>query len=104
MENELELENEIYSIEILCQGKYESWDFDSEKKRNYFFDKVKREFSGKEIKEKEEDVDDSKIVQLSATNLQIKIDGVSQVVPYVWYDASLFEEMLHFINHKYEQF
>lgn len=104
MEKELEMGNAIYSIELLCQGKYESWDFDSEKKRNYFYDKVKKEFSGHEIREKEEDVDDSKIAQLSATNLQIKSDGVSQVVPYVWYDASLFEEMLHFINQKYEHF
>ncbi|MGK7378187.1 hypothetical protein ACSFXN_10165 [Planococcus sp. 1R117A] len=103
MGKDLEMENEIYSIELLCQGKYESWDFESETKRNWFFEKVKKEFAGHEIHENEEDVDDSKIAQLSATNLQIKSDGVSQVVPYVWYEANLFEEMLEFINRKYEQ-
>ncbi|RNF40447.1 hypothetical protein [Planococcus salinus] len=96
------MEENMYSIELLHQGKYESWDFKDEKTRDEMFEKVKKEFADRRIDEKNEDVDDSKIVQLSATNLKIKDDGVSQTVPYEWYRSSAFNDILVSLNHRYE--
>lgn len=96
------MEEDIYSIELLHQGKYESWDFEKEAARDYFFNKVKKEFAGHEIRDKEEDVDDRRIVQLSATSLKIKNGSVDQTVPYEWYDQDSFEDMLAFINRNYD--
>lgn len=96
------MEEDIYSIELLHQGKYESWDFASEEERNEFFEDVKKKFNGQEIKDRN-DVEDTRIVQLSATSLQIKKDGVSQTVPYKWYDAESYEDILKYINDNYSK-
>ncbi|MDN7241043.1 hypothetical protein QWY14_04535 [Planococcus sp. N028] len=93
----------LYSIELLHRGKYESWDFSDERVRDAFFKKVKERFAGKEIKDRN-NVEDMAIVQLSATNLQIKEKNeVSQVVPFEWYDYDVFGEMLAFINREYNK-
>lgn len=91
----------VYSVELLHQGKYESWDFKSEEERNDFFEAVKEKFAGKEISHENEEVEDNQIVQLSATSLHMEQEGVKQTVPYVWYDAPVFEGMLEFINKRY---
>lgn len=93
---------DIYSIELLHQGKYESWDFSGEEKRNEFYEDVKNKFKGHEIKDRE-NVEDTRIVQLSSTSLQIKKDGVSQTVPYEWYDADSYEAILEYINKNYSE-
>lgn len=94
----------IYSIEILSRGKYESWDFENESERDEFYEKVKNEFSDKAIQDKNDEVGDSLIVQLSATSLKIKSDGdVDQTVPFEWYSAEYFEDILGFINKKYDK-
>lgn len=102
-DKDITMEEDMYSIELLHRGKYESWDFEDEAERDAFYDKVKKAFSGHEIQEKEDEVDDLRIVQLSATSLKIKNGIVDQTVPYVWYDQDSFEEMLDFINRNYEQ-
>lgn len=101
-DRDISMEEDIYSIELLHQGKYESWDFEDETERDAFYSKVKKEFSGREIHEKEDEVDDRRIVQLSATSLKIKNGNVDQTVPYEWYDQDSFQEMLGFINRNYE--
>lgn len=90
----------IYSIELLHQGKYDSWEFNNGSDRDKFYEKVKKQFLGKELKE-ESAIDDTRIVQLSATSLELGQDSVDQKIPYVWYDQDLFEEMLGFINKQY---
>lgn len=98
------MEENIYSIEILSRGKYESWDFEDEAQRDAFYEKVKERFAEDAIQEKNDDVDDSMIVQLSATSLKIKSDGdVDQIVPFEWYPDHLFQEILNFINGKYDK-
>jgi hypothetical protein len=97
------MEANIFSIELLHQGKYESWDFNSESERDAFFKKVKERYAGKEIQDRN-NAEDMKIVQLSATNLQIKGESdVSQVVPFEWYDYDVFGEMLSYINREYNK-
>lgn len=96
------MEENIFSIELLHRGKYESWDFKDEKTRDEMFEKVKKEFADRRIEEKTDAVDDSQIVQLSATSLKIKSDGVSQTVPYEWYRGSAFNDILLSLNHRYE--
>ncbi|MGI2326992.1 hypothetical protein [Planococcus sp. YIM B11945] len=97
------MEANLYSIELLHQGKYESWDFKNESERDSFFNMIKERYAGKEIQDRNK-VDDAKIVQLSATNLQIKGENeVSQHVPFEWYDYDLFGEMLSFINDAYNK-
>lgn len=95
-------EEEIYSIELLHQGKYESWDFASEGKRNEFYEAIKRSFKGQEIADRD-NAEDTRIVQLSSTSLQIKKDSVTQTVPYEWYDAESYEKILEYINKNYSE-
>lgn len=98
------MEENIYSVEILSRGKYESWEFDDEAERDAFYEKVKEQFAAHAIEDRNDEVDDSLIVQLSATSLKIKSDGdVDQVVPFEWYEADLFEDILGFINEKYDK-
>lgn len=92
----------IYSIELLHQGKYDSWEFSNNRDRDEFYEKVKKHFEGKELKE-ESATDDTRIVQLSATSLEMDKAGVEQKIPYVWYEGDLFEEMLGFINEQYAE-
>lgn len=99
------MEGNIFSIEIICQGKYESWDFRNEEARNKLYNKIKEQFRGDTIEDKESDVDDTQILQLSATSLKIKEDGeVDQQVPYEWYGAEQFEELLSYINNEYPKY
>ena len=97
------MEENLYTIEILHQGKYESWNFKSEAARDKFFENIKKKFTESEIPDKSDEVEDGRIVQLSASNLQMKNEGVSQTVPYEWFEAAIFEEMLTFINKEYEK-
>ncbi|HSP22441.1 MAG TPA: hypothetical protein VLQ20_08925 [Planococcus sp. (in: firmicutes)] len=90
----------IYSIELLHQGKYDSWEFSSDSDRDKFYESVKKKFMGKELKE-ELATDDTRIVQLSATSIEMDKESVDQKIPYVWYDQDLFEEMLGYINKQY---
>lgn len=99
------MEGNIFSIEIICQGKYESWDFRNEVARDELYDKILEKFNSHAIADKENDVDDTQILQLSATSLKIKEDGeVDQQVPYEWYDADQFEELLSYINNEYPKY
>lgn len=97
------MESNMFSIELLHQGKYESWEFANESERDALFNKVKERYAGKEIQDRN-NAEDMKIVQLSATNLHIKGENdVSQVVPFEWYDYDVFGEMLTFINSEYKK-
>ena len=97
------MEENMYSIELLHQGKYESWDFRDEAARDAVFNKVKQRYAGKEIQDRN-NVEDMKIVQLSSTNLQFKEkSNVSQVVPFEWYEYDVFGEMLAYINSEYNK-
>lgn len=99
------MEGNIFSIEIVCQGKYESWEFRNEVARDELFTKIMERFKPHAIEEKGDDVDDSRILQLSATSLKIKEDGnVDQQVPYEWYEADKFEEFLDYINNEYPKY
>lgn len=99
------MEGNIFSIEIICQGKYESWEFKNEQARNDLFKLILDKFSGYSIPDKSDAVDDSRILQLSATSLKIKEDGnVDQQVPYEWYEADQFEQLLGFINNEYPKY
>ncbi len=99
------MEGNIFSIEIISQGKYESWEFKNEEAREELFNKILERFNDHAIKDKSDDVDDSRIVQLSATSLKIKEDGkVDQQVPYEWYEADQFEQLLEFINDEYPKY
>lgn len=92
--------NHIFSIELLHQGKYDSWGFETEDDRNQFYEKIKEAFKEHELDE-ESATDDTRIVQLSATNLDISEEGVNQTIPYVWYDQEIFEKILKAINSHY---
>lgn len=99
------MEGNIFSIEIICQGKYESWEFKNEVARDELFNKILERYKDHAIEEKNEEVDDASILQLSATSLKIKEDGnVEQQVPYEWFDADQFEELLDFINNEYPKY
>lgn len=99
------MEGNIFSIEIICQGKYESWDFRNEEARDELYNKIKEQFSAHTIADKESEVDDTQILQLSATSLKIKEDGgVDQQVPYEWYGVEQFEELLSYINNEYPKY
>src|SRR5690554_3171016 len=97
------MEDNLYTIEILHQGKYESWNFKNESERDKFFEKIKTRYRGNLIEDKSDEVEDGRIVQLSASSLQMKNEGVSQTVPYEWFEAIIFDEMLSFINGEYEK-
>lgn len=94
--------NHVYSIELLHQGKYDSWEFKTEHDRDQFYQKIKKVFTGHEI-DGNSTIDDARIVQLSATSLDMSEEGVNQTSPYVWYDQELFEEILNIINKQYEK-
>lgn len=99
------MEGNIFSIEIISQGKYDSWEFRNEAARDEFFNEILNHFSEHAIRDKGDDVDDSSILQLSATSLKVKEDGnVDQQVPYEWYDASQFEAFLDYINNEYPKY
>lgn len=99
------MEENIFSIEILSQGKYESWDFKTEEAREELFKKILERFSEHAIADKNDDIDDSRILQLSATSLKINDDGnVDQQVPYEWFEADQFEKLLEFINSEYPKY
>lgn len=99
------MEGNIFSIEIISRGKYESWEFKNEEARDDLFKKILERFNEYAIADKSDDVDDSRIVQLSATSLKIKEDGnVDQQVPYEWYEADQFEQLLEFINNEYPKY
>ncbi|MFD1030808.1 hypothetical protein [Metaplanococcus flavidus] len=99
------MEGNIFSIEVISQGKYESWEFKNEVARDELFKKIMDRYQEHAIKEKSDDVDDSSILQLSATSLKIKEDGnVDQQVPYEWYDANQFGDLLDYINNEYPKY
>ena len=99
------MEGNIFSIEIISQGKYESWEFKNEAARDELFKKIMERFRKHAIQEKSDEVDDSSILQLSATSLKVKGDGqINQQVPYEWYDADQFGELLDFINNEYPNY
>lgn len=96
--------NSVYSIEILSSGKYESWEFEDRQKRDAFFEKVSRQHKGQKVKAGEEDIDDTRIVQLSSNNLEIKDDGkYNQDTSYEWFEYDTFSKMLDFINKEYDK-
>lgn len=96
--------NSVYSIEILSGGKYESWEFEDRQKRDAFFQKVSNQFKGQKVKEQEDEIDDSQIVQLSSNNLEIKDDGkYDQDTSYEWFEYDIFSKMLDFINKEYDK-
>lgn len=96
------MNDKIYTIELLYQGKYESWDFKDPVARNDLFIKTKEEFSPYSLDEENDDIDDLAIVQLSASSLHVKEDGdVTQRVPYEWFEGRVFRDMLAFINENY---
>lgn len=96
--------NSVYSIEILSSGKYESWDFENRQKRDVFFEKVCKQFKEQKVREQEEDIDDTQIVQLSSNNLEIKDDGkYDQDTSYEWFEYDIFSKMLDFINKEYDK-
>ncbi|MGH2317707.1 hypothetical protein ACRC6Q_08045 [Planococcus sp. SE5232] len=96
--------NSVYSIEILSSGKYESWEFEDRQKRDAFFEKVSRQFKEQKVKEQEDDIDDTQIVQLSSNNLEIKDDGkYNQDTSYEWFEYDIFSKMLDFINQEYDK-
>ncbi|HSI68550.1 MAG TPA: hypothetical protein VK947_14065 [Planococcus sp. (in: firmicutes)] len=97
------MEGNLYTIEILHQGKYESWNFKNETERNKFFERIKTEFKEQEIPDKSDDIEDERILQLSASSLKLKNEEVSQTVPFEWFEAIIFEDMLSFINEEYEK-
>ncbi|HSJ37369.1 MAG TPA: hypothetical protein VK945_04070 [Planococcus sp. (in: firmicutes)] len=99
------METNIYSIEIISRGKYESWGFKNEEARDELFKKILERFKDHAIADKGDDVDDARILQLSATSLKIKEDGnFDQRVPYEWYEADQFEALLDYINNEYTKY
>lgn len=99
------MEGNIFSIEVISQGKYESWEFKNEAARDELFKKILERFQEHAIADKSDDVDDSRILQLSATSLKIQEDGnVEQQVPYEWYEADQFEELLVYVNNEYPKY
>ncbi|WP_298827746.1 hypothetical protein [uncultured Planococcus sp.] len=96
--------NSVYSIEILSSGKYESWEFEDRQKRDAFFEKVSKQFKEQKVREQEDDIDDTQIVQLSSNNLEIKDDGkYDQDTSYEWFEYDIFSKMLDFINKEYDK-
>lgn len=97
------MNDKIYTIELLYQGKYESWDFKDPVTRNDLFNKAKEQFAEYAIDEKNDEVDDLAIVQLSASSLMVKEDGdIAQRVPYEWFHGRVFRDILAFINENYK--
>lgn len=99
------MEGNIFSIEVISQGKYESWEFKNEESRDELFKQILARFQVHAIADKSDEVDDTSILQVSATSLKLKEDGnVDQQVPYEWYDAAQFEELLDYVNNEYRKY
>ncbi len=93
----------VYSLEILYSGKYESWEFDDRQKRDEFYKKVAERFAKQEVKKEGNELEDTQIVQLSANNLEFQEEGVyTQDMIYEWFEYDIFNQMLEFINKEYE--
>ncbi|AIY05604.1 hypothetical protein Plano_1639 [Planococcus sp. PAMC 21323] len=96
------MNNNVYSIEILSSGKYESWEFESREKRDSFYHKLIHEFNNQKINKQESEVDDTKVVQLSSNNLELQKEGeYVQSMTVEWFDYDVFSRMLDFINSKF---
>ncbi|ANU23141.1 hypothetical protein [Planococcus donghaensis] len=92
----------VYSVEILYSGKYESWEFASREERDAFYEKVIREFNDQKVDKQEGEIDDTKIVQLSSNNLELQENGeYVQNMTIEWFDYDVFSKMLDYINHEY---
>ncbi|ANU28213.1 hypothetical protein [Planococcus versutus] len=94
----------VYSLEILYSGKYESWEFDDRPKRDDFYKKVVERFAKQEVKQAGNELEDTQIIQLSANNLEFQEEGkYTQDMIYEWFEYDIFNQMLEFINKEYEQ-
>ena len=97
-------EKQVYSIEVLCRGKYESWQFEQEVERDKFYESVKSQFVEQAFKEEPTDIEDSEILQLSANSMHIADDGdVDQQIRYDWFHYDSFGDMLSFINGRFKE-
>lgn len=97
------MSNNVFSMEILYSGKYESWKFEDRQKRDAFYEQVVQQFADQKINGQEEDIDDTHIVQLSSNNLEIQENGkYVQDTSYEWFEYDVFSQMLDFINDKYD--
>ncbi|AQU79452.1 MULTISPECIES: hypothetical protein [Planococcus] len=98
------MSNNVFSMEILYSGKYESWEFENRQKRDVFYEQVVQQFADQKINGQEEGIDDTRIVQLSSNNLKIQENGeYAQDTRYEWFEYDVFSQMLDFINNKYNQ-
>ncbi|MFC4712281.1 hypothetical protein [Planococcus dechangensis] len=92
-------EKQVYSIEVLCRGKYESWEFDQEDERDKFYEAVKKQFAGHAFEQEPTEVEDTDILQLSANSMHISDNGeVDQKMRYDWFHYDSFGDMMSFIN------
>lgn len=95
---------QVYSIEVLCRGKYESWEFDNEDERDTFYRAVKKQFAESAYDQEPADAQDTDILQLSANSLHINDkDEVEQKMHYDWFAYDSFGDMLSFINKRYKK-
>lgn len=96
------MNNNVYSVEILSSGKYESWEFESREVRDSFYNKVVNEFNEQKVNKEQGEIEDTMIVQLSSNNLELQKDGeYIQNMTVEWFDYDVFSRMLDFINSKF---
>ncbi|ANU17303.1 hypothetical protein BBI11_09840 [Planococcus maritimus] len=94
---------QVYSIEVLCRGKYESWEFEKEEERDRFYESVKKKFADHAFEQEPTDVEDTEILQLSANSMHIDDEGeVDQKMRYDWFHYDSFGDMLSYINGQYK--
>ncbi len=93
----------VYSLEILYSGKYESWDFEQRDKRDVFYNRIVEYFAKQKVDKEDSQIEDTQIVQLSANNLEFQQNGeYTQDMMYEWFEYDIFSQMLEFINAHYE--
>ena len=95
----------LYQIEVCRYGEDQegkAWGFNDSQKRNELYRKTKERFAEKEYTNKNDGIGKD-IVQLSSfiayTGGAI---GAASIIPYEWYEESVYEEMIEYIEKEYQ--
>lgn len=92
----------IFEFEVMYNGKETTWEFDTAKQRDKFFETVVNRFSGKEYKNKNQALISPDIIQVSVSNVMTgSLENMADIIPHKWYDGEIIDELIDFVNAEY---
>ncbi|MDQ0860023.1 YjcQ family protein [Bacillus sp. V2I10] len=94
---------ECFQFAINHKDTNSSWNFDEISARNDFYNTFINEFSEKEYLNKSEALSIPDIVHVSLYNYSSDISRIADVYPQHFYDESLYQEILDFVNSEYRR-